>query len=90
MNLSDFRTAQAPAGQVAAPQADTPAYGKYMVDILGCRDCHGDQLQGKVETGQPGPPPGPNLTQIVPQWTEEQFMTFFIQVRCPAAGRFPS
>lgn len=89
MNLSDFRTAQAPAGQVAAPQADTPAYGKYMVDILGCRDCHGDQLQGKVENGQPGPPPGPNLTQIVPQWTEEQFMTFFNTGTLPGGGQIP-
>lgn len=89
MNLSDFRTAQAPTGQVAAPQADTPAYGKYMVDILGCRDCHGDQLQGKVENGQPGPPPGPNLTQIVPQWTEEQFMTFFNTGTLPGGGQIP-
>ncbi len=89
MNLSDFRTAQAPAGQVTAPQAGTPAYGKYMVDILGCRDCHGDQLQGKVETGQPGPPPGPNLTLIVPQWTEEQFMTFFNTGTLPGGGQVP-
>jgi cytochrome c553 len=77
INLSDFRTAQEPAGSVTAPQPGTPEYGKYMVDIIGCRSCHGDQLQGKVDTGQPGPPPGPNLTLIIPQWSEEQFMTFF-------------
>ena len=70
-------TAQPPVGQVTAPQPGTPGYGKYMVDIIGCRGCHGDQLEGKAETGAPGPPPGPNLTQIVPGWTEEQFMTFF-------------
>ena len=77
INLFDFRTAQPPVGSVAAPQPGTPANGKYMVAIIGCRDCHGDQLQGKLDTGQPGPPPGPNLTKIVPNWTAEQFMTFF-------------
>lgn len=89
MNLSDFRTAQAPVNHVTAPQTGTPTYGKYLVDILGCRDCHGDQLQGKVENGQPGPPPGPNLTQIVPQWTEEQFMTFFNTGTLPGGGQVP-
>jgi mono/diheme cytochrome c family protein len=77
INLSDFRTAQPPVGSVTAPEPGTAAYGKYMVDIIGCRSCHGDQLQGRVENGQPGPPPGPNLTRIVPQWTEAEFMTFF-------------
>ena len=76
-NLSDFRTAQQPVAHVTAPQAGTPEYGKYLVDIMGCRDCHGDQLQGRVENGQPGPPRGPNLTLIVPKWTEEEFITFF-------------
>lgn len=89
MNLADFRTAQAPVGHVAAPQAGTPEYGKYMVDITGCRDCHGDQLQGKVENGQPGPPPGPNLTRIIPQWTEEQFMAFFNTGTLPGGGQVP-
>ncbi len=77
INLVDFRTAQQPVGHVAAPQPGTPAYGKYLVDVIGCSGCHGDQLQGRVDNGQPGPPPGPNLTKIVPTWTEEQFMTFF-------------
>jgi hypothetical protein len=86
MNLSDFRTAQAPAGHVTAPLAGTPEDGKYLVDILGCRDCHGAQLHGKVENGQPGPPPGPNLTQIVPQWTEEEFMAFFNTGMLPDGG----
>jgi mono/diheme cytochrome c family protein len=89
MNLSDFRTAQQPVGHVTAPQPETPAYGKYLVDILGCRDCHGAQLQGKVENGQPGPPPGPNLTQIVPQWTEEEFMAFFNTGTLPGGGQVP-
>ncbi len=89
MNLSDFRTAQQPAGSVTAPQAGTPEYGKYMVDIIGCPDCHGAQLQGRIENGQPGPPAGPNLTLIVPKWTEEQFMTFFNTGTLPGGGKVP-
>ena len=90
MNLSDFRTAQQPVSSVTAPQPGTSDYGKYMVDIIGCRGCHGDQLQGKVDNGQPGPPPGPNLTQIVPQWTEEQFMTFFNTGTLPGGEKVPT
>jgi cytochrome c553 len=88
-NLTDFRAAQKPVGHVSAPQAGTPGYGKYLVDIIGCRDCHGAQLQGRVENGQPGPPAGPNLTQIVPKWTEEEFMTFFNTGTLPGGGKVP-
>ena len=64
-------------------QPGTPANGKYLVDIIGCRSCHGDQLQGRADTGQPGPPAGPNLTKIVPGWTQAQFVTFFNTGRLP-------
>lgn len=90
LNLSDFRTAQPPVGSVIAPEPGTAEYGKYMVDIIGCRDCHGDQLQGKVDNGAPGPPPGPNLTTIVPEWTEEEFMTFFNTGKLPGGGTVPT
>lgn len=90
MNLADFRVVQQPVGHVTAPlQTDTLAYGKYLVDVIGCRDCHGSQLAGKVESGQPGPPPGPNLTKIVPQWTEEDFMAFFNTGRLPDGSEVP-
>jgi mono/diheme cytochrome c family protein len=88
-NLSDFRTAQPPVGHVTAPQAGTPEYGKYLVDVIGCRDCHGAQLQGKVDNGQPGPTPGPNLTQIVPKWTQEEFMAFFNTGTLPGGAKVP-
>jgi cytochrome c553 len=88
-NLSDFRTAQQPVGHVSAPPAGTVEYGKYMVDIIGCRSCHGPELQGRVETGQPGPPAGPNLTLIIPQWTEEEFMAFFNSGTLPGGGKVP-
>jgi mono/diheme cytochrome c family protein len=89
INLSDFRTAQPPVGHVAAPPAGTVEYGKYMVDVIGCRSCHGSELQGRVETGQPGPPAGPNLTLIVPKWTEEEFMAFFNTGTLPGGGQVP-
>ncbi len=88
--MSDFQTAQPPVSSVPMPQPGTPAYGQYMVDIIGCRDCHGDQLQGKVDNGQPGPPPGPNLTKIVPFWTEEQFMTLFNTGTLPDGSAVPT
>src|SRR5258708_40031355 len=77
INLADFRTAQVPVGNVAMPTVGTIEYGKYMVDVVGCRSCHGDQLQGRDPSQRNGPPAGPNLTKVVPQWTEEEFMTFF-------------
>jgi mono/diheme cytochrome c family protein len=89
MNLSDFRTAQQPVGRVTAPETGTAEYGKYLVDVTGCRDCHGDQLQGKVDNGQPGPTSGPNLTKIVLGWTEEQFMAFFNTGKLPGGGQVP-
>jgi mono/diheme cytochrome c family protein len=89
VNLMDLQTAQAPVALVTLPQPGTKEYGKYMVDIIGCQSCHGDQLQGKPDNGQPGPPPGPNLTLIVPQWTEGQFMTFFITGKLPSGATVP-
>jgi mono/diheme cytochrome c family protein len=64
---------QAPiSAPVAAPAGVTPQYGQYLVDVIGCRNCHGSDLAG----GQPsGPnPDGPNLTTRVPQWSEADFI----------------
>jgi mono/diheme cytochrome c family protein len=59
-------------GQVAAPPAGVTAdYGQYLVTISVCQSCHGENLAG----GTPGQGPvGPNLTLIVPRWTEAQFV----------------
>jgi mono/diheme cytochrome c family protein len=84
-----FFEAQEPVADVTAPLPGTLEYGKYMLDVLGCQSCHGEQLQGKPDTGQPGPPPGPNLTLIVPQWTEEQFMDYFNYGRLPGGDTVP-
>jgi len=63
---------------VTTPAAEVTAeYGKYLVDIGGCRDCHGQNLGG-------GPYPQPGVTLLVPNitpgsevgsWTEEQFFS---------------
>ncbi len=54
----------------APPLAPTLEYGAYIVSYTDCRDCHGDNLDGKPS----GPiPPGPNL-RVVKGWTKEQFI----------------
>jgi cytochrome c553 len=70
-------SAQPPITQpvTRAPAGVTSAYGKYLVDVLACADCHGANLTGGK--GGLGPPPGPNLTQIVPRWSEQEFLHFF-------------
>ncbi len=88
-NLADFRAAQPPAGKVTAPPKGTIGYGKYLVNLMGCSDCHGPQLQGGADRGQLGPPAGPDLTQIVPQWTEDEFITFFNTGSLPGGGKVP-
>jgi mono/diheme cytochrome c family protein len=68
-------SAQPPITQpILAPAEGTSAeYGRYLVAILGCPLCHGDNLAGG--TGRrSGPPPGPNLTQLVPRWNEGDFI----------------
>jgi mono/diheme cytochrome c family protein len=69
-------SAQPPiSGPVTAPpQAATAEYGQYLSSIAGCRSCHGADLTG----GSPGGGPvGPNLTAIVPHWSQVDFTTFF-------------
>jgi hypothetical protein len=54
-----------PLGAVSAvPEDVTPEYGGYMVDLAGCRDCHGGDLRGTAPGPVPGPPPAPNLVAL--------------------------
>lgn len=89
LNLAEYLSAQPPVGSVPSPKPGSREEGLYMVKILNCHECHGDQLQGKVDDGLPGPTPGPNLTQIVPLWTEEQFLRFFNTGELPGGGTVP-
>ena len=59
---------------VAMPAEGTsPEYGKYLVSVLACTECHGEDLAGRAPGGF-GPPAGPNLRAIVPNWTAENFI----------------
>jgi cytochrome c553 len=62
--------------QTAPPPGVGPAYGQYLVDITGCRVCHGPTLEGGTPGGF-GPPAGPNLRALVPTWQEAAFVSFF-------------
>ncbi|MGH2365320.1 MAG: c-type cytochrome [Chloroflexota bacterium] len=62
-----------PEPQTAPAAGVTPQYGHYLVQSIGCSSCHGENLTGK----KPGQgPAGPNLTYIVPQWSQSQFVSF--------------
>ncbi|MBL8056887.1 MAG: cytochrome c [Anaerolineales bacterium] len=89
LNLAEYLSAQPPVGSVPSPRPGSLEEGQYLVKILNCHECHGDRLQGKVDDGLPGPTPGPNLTHIVPQWTEEQFLHFFNTGELPGGGKVP-
>jgi len=54
-----------------APDA---AYGEYLKTIFSCSGCHGENLAGGTTfDGEPAP----NLTLVVPQWSEQEFITAF-------------
>ena len=61
---------------IAPLEGPTAEYGEYLISVLACRVCHGGNLAGG-QGGAFGPPAGPNLTAIVPQWSEDEFVTFF-------------
>jgi mono/diheme cytochrome c family protein len=54
----------------------TVEYGSYLVTIGTCRDCHGDDLNGRPLPPMLDEPPARNLTPggQVGGWTEEQFI----------------
>lgn len=60
---------------VKMPAQGTEEYGAYLSYGFGCTDCHGANLAG-MSAGPTGES-APNLTQIVPNWTQEQFIEFF-------------
>ena len=74
-----FPTAEQPhiAQPQVAPPTGTPAYGQYLVQTTGCAVCHGPDLSGGRPSGGFGPPAGPSLRALVPQWAEADFVKFF-------------
>jgi len=57
------------------PIGVTSQYGQYLVNVTGCRDCHGDQLSGGKST-KPGSIDAPNLTPggDLKTWTAADFI----------------
>ena len=74
-----FPTAEQPhiSQPQVAPPPGTAAYGQYLVQITACATCHGPELSGGRPNGGFGPPVGPSLRAIVPQWAEADFVKFF-------------
>jgi mono/diheme cytochrome c family protein len=78
-------SAQTPINStIVAPAKGTADYGAYLVSAVGCRDCHGQNLDGVT---QGNGPTGPNITVIVPTWKEEQFIQYFRTSADPITGR---
>jgi cytochrome c553 len=77
-NLPISRIQHAAVGGLPTLENDGgEGYGRYLVDIASCRDCHGLELAGRTaQDAENGPPAGPNLTSggALQTWTEEQFM----------------
>lgn len=71
-----------------APQDTTPAYGRYLTAIGGCRECHNASFSGgPIPGGDPESPPAANITPAgLSSWTYEQFRQFF-QTGVTPAGR---
>lgn len=64
---------------VKAPDALANAeYGNYLVNVLGCRTCHGEKLNG-FKDPNPEAPFSPNITPggKIGKWSLEQFITVF-------------
>lgn len=70
-------SAQTPiTGPIVAPQRAVSAeYGGYLVNgIGGCRDCHGQDLGGHVNSGPTDAPTAPNLRGTAGAWSTEDFV----------------
>jgi mono/diheme cytochrome c family protein len=84
MGVGMFPTAAQPAitAPIVAPPLGTAEYGKYITLAYGCQDCHGPDMTG-VPAGGFGPS-GPNLTEIMPQWSEANFLQLFNDGKDPS------
>jgi mono/diheme cytochrome c family protein len=58
---------------IAPAESDSAEHGKYLVSILGCQRCHGENLTGG-DGGGPGSPAAPNLRVILTKWGVEDFV----------------
>jgi cytochrome c553 len=69
-------SAQPPiTGAISSPPAGaTPEYGQYLSGVMGCRECHGDNLRGAVPPGSQTGVTSPSLVAFGQQYSEDQFV----------------
>ena len=100
-----LRTMPGPATPSTVDEKDEPAYGRYLVTIAGCAECHtpsenGRKLPGKDFAGGfvfPLPSGGvvrsanitPDLSAGIGSWTREEFISRFKTFARPGAGKVP-
>lgn len=68
------------------PEGVTVDYGQYLVQSIGCNDCHGADLSGGAVPGAaPDDPPAPNLTPggELRGWTEPDFVALLRTLTTP-------
>ena len=61
----------------APPQGASAAYGRYLIEVAGCKVCHRDDLSGGLHPlSLPGEPPPPDLRAKGPlsTWSEGDFV----------------
>jgi len=61
---------------IAPPREANAAYGRYLLSIGHCTDCHGEDLRGRAPDG-PGPPAAPNMIAIASAWDADGFVKTF-------------
>ncbi|MBS3913935.1 MAG: c-type cytochrome [Bacteroidetes bacterium] len=61
--------------QIAPADGPTAEYGKYLVQLVNCQECHGKEYNGG-KSPDPNSPLGPNITAggNIGKWSSEQFM----------------
>lgn len=61
---------------MAPAEAESAERGEYLVSILACQRCHGENFTGG-QGGAPGTPPAPNLRAILAKWSVGDFVRTF-------------
>ena len=85
------KLARAPQPPAPAASGITPEYGRYLVDINGCRDCHGQELAG-AKPGDPNSPLAPNLTPggVLKLFSQEDFINTLRTGVTPSGTQLPN
>lgn len=76
-------------GAIVQQAAARVAHGSRLADVLGCRGCHGESLQGENFTKdmpQYAPLWASNLTRAVPQYSDAQLERLFRHGEHPVRG----